>query len=497
MSNRTPELSKPTRRGLYVGGEWISGYGKPLKSTDPYNGELLYEARMAAPTDVSRAVSAAKNKSYRWMAMSLEERLNYVRAFEKELKDVQEKLALTISQEVGKPLWEAKTEVAAAIAKVGISIQSYEERCKSIHFEKGSTRFETRHRAHGVVAVLGPFNFPLHLPNGHIVPALIAGNTVIFKPSDQTPLVGEMMVQCWERAGVPPGVVNLLQGRGDIGKALSENEEVDGIFFTGSVEVGKALQKSQAGHLEKILALELGGNNPLIVSHVSDLDAAVYQAILSSYITTGQRCTAARRMIVIDSESNRRFVEKFIDKTLELKVGHFKEEPEPFLGPLISEAAVVRALTAQSALQAFGGTSLIRLEHLRPGTGLVCPGLIDVTEVENLPDKELFAPLLQLIWVNSLGEAIAVASKTKFGLSASLFSDSKEEYDYVYPRLKAGLINWNQPTTGASSAQPFGGVGLSGNHRPSAYYAADYCAYPIASTCSDQLILPETPLPGI
>ncbi len=484
-------------KGLYVHGEWITGYGKEKTSLNPYNGQTVWKAPVASKSDVARAVRAAKTAFYNWSQTPFDERAKCLNAYKKSLREDSGLIAEAISQETGKPLWESKTEVQAMMGKIDISIQAYQDRCPLTSKEqKGYTSF-TRHRPHGVAAVLGPFNFPGHLPNGHIVPALLAGNTIVFKPSEETPLVAELMVKCLEKAGVPPGVVNLLQGGADIGKTLSEHQEIDALFFTGSYQTGQKLLNHFSKHPEKILALEMGGNNPLVVSHVEDTKAAAYTALQSAFLTSGQRCTCARRLIVVCDKQGEKFIEELVGMIKKIKVGHYKETPEPFMGPVISQSAAVKAVMKQGSLELHGGQVMIKLKHLEENTGRLTPGLIDVTEVKDLPDEETFAPLLQLIRAPHFNEAVAIANNTRYGLSAGLLSDSQEEWDQFFTRTKAGVVNWNRPTTGASSAAPFGGVGLSGNHRPSAYYAADYCAYPVASVESKSPTIPESPLPGI
>ncbi len=486
-----------THKGLYIHGEWISGYGKERTSVNPYNGQLIWKAPAASFSDVARAVRAAKTAFLRWSETPFDERVELVKAFKKILHEESGLLAEAISQETGKPLWESKTEVQAMMGKVDISIQAYEERCPETSKEQKNLTYRTRHRPHGVLAVLGPFNFPGHLPNGHIVPALLAGNTIIFKASEHTPLVAELTVKCWERAGLPPGVINLLQGGPDIGKALSQHEEIDGLFFTGSYPTGQKLLDHFSKHPEKILALEMGGNNPLVVSHVEDLKAAACTVIQSAFLTSGQRCTSARRLIVINDKQGEKFIDTLARMIKKIKVGYFSESPPPFMGPVISQPAAVKAVMKQGSLELNGGKPIIKLKHLEENTGRVTPGLIDVTDVENLPDEETFAPLLQLIRASHFDEAVKIAGNTRYGLAAGLLSDRKEDWGKFFQRVRAGVVNWNRPTTGASSAAPFGGVGISGNHRPSAYYAADYCAYPVASIESDKVVLPESKLPGL
>ncbi len=355
----------------------------------------------------------------------------------------------------------------------------------------------TRYKPHGVCVVLGPFNFPAHLPNGHIVPALIAGNTIVFKPSEITPAVGAWMVQKWQQAGLPNGVLNLVQGGREVGQSLSTHPEIDGLFFTGSSAAGKALHRTFAEHPQKILALEMGGNNPLIVSEIDDVRAAAYLTILSAYFSAGQRCSCARRLILIDNEESDRFLGELVEMISGVSVGFYDDQPQPFMGTVISQDMGRRLLEAQANLIRRDGQPLIKMHAHRDCDALVSPGLIDVTEVADRSDEELFGPLLNVIRVKDFDAAIVEANNTAYGLSAGLLSSNRALYQKFIHRIRAGVVNWNRQTTGASGKLPFGGCGLSGNHRPSAYFAADYCSFPIASLESDKLELPEQPMTGI
>jgi succinylglutamic semialdehyde dehydrogenase len=327
------------------------------------------------------------------------------------------------------------------------------------------------------MAVLGPFNFPGHLPNGHIVPALLAGDTVVFKPSEETPLAGELMVEAFEAAGLPSGVINLVQGARETGAALLE-QEIDGLLFTGSAQAGAVFRKKFADRPDVILALELGGNNPLVVWDVRDAEAAATHIVQSAFVTTGQRCSCARRLIVPAGQAGDEIVEAAAALADRLVIGPWNGEAEPFMGPLISARAAEGARTAFERL----GGDVIR--EMTPVQGLsaafLTPGIADVTEVDT-PDEEIFAPVLQVRRVATFDEALIAANATRYGLSAGLISDDPKLWERFLTRIKAGVVNFNRPTTGAAGTMPFGGLGLSGNHRPSAYYAADYCAYPVAS----------------
>lgn len=482
----------------YINGQWIAGAGDKMESLDPAKNQVVWAGLSASAEQVDTAVSAARTAFIEWSMSSFESRLDIAKRFAELLGENKTEFAKIIAKETGKPEWETATEVGAMIGKIAISERAYHERTGIVENPMPAGKAMLRHRPHGVVAVFGPYNFPGHLPNGHIVPALLAGNTVIFKPSDLTPLVAEYTVKLWEQAGLPKGVLNLVQGQVETGKALAGHPLIDGLFFTGSSNTGKLLHEQYAGQPGKILALEMGGNNALIVTKVADTKAAVHDIIQSAFITSGQRCTCARKLFVPEGADGDVLLGKLIAATQKLVPGLYDAQEQPFMGAMISARAAAMMLAAQSELQALGGKSLLAMQHLDTNTGLVTPGIIDVSSIATqLPDEEHFGPLLKVIRYSNLDQAIDLANATRFGLSAGLLADDKADYDYFLPRIRAGIVNWNRPITGASSAAPFGGIGDSGNHRASAYYAADYCSYPVASVELEKVTLPASLSPGL
>ncbi|WP_394205879.1 succinylglutamate-semialdehyde dehydrogenase [Shewanella waksmanii] len=481
----------------FINGQWVEGLGHDVTSTNPANQQQIWQGKTATPEQVASAVNAARDAQFDWFMLGLEARIAIIEAYRAELEANKAEIAEVIAQETGKPQWETATEAGAMIGKVGLSIAAYNKRTGTTENDTPAGRAVLRHKPHGVVAVFGPYNFPGHLPNGHIVPALIAGNTVVFKPSELTPKTAELMVKLWEKAGLPAGIINLVQGEVETGKALAAHPQIDGLFFTGSSRTGHILHQQYAGDPGKILALEMGGNNPLIIKGVSDTKAAVHDIIQSAYISAGQRCTCARRLYVEKGAEGDALIAQLVDAIKQIKVAPWDAQPQPFMGAMISEAAAKGMVEAQRNLVNLGGDILVELQHLQEGTGLVSPGLIEVSQVIELPDEEYFGPLLQVVRYNDFDEAIKLANNTRYGLSAGILADSREDYDYFLARIRAGIVNWNKQITGASGAAPFGGVGASGNHRASAYYAADYCAYPVASVEADSVALPANLSPGL
>ena len=454
-----------------------------LISYEPATGTELWRGKHG---DVDDIVGRARRAWPAWAAQSLANRMELLRRFANEVRKDSDKLATMIARETGKPLWEARTEVESVVNKVEISIRAYAERTSQRKLDNAlQGTAALRHKPHGVMAVLGPYNFPAHLPNGHIVPALIAGNAVVFKPSEKTPGTAELLLSCFHRAGISAAVVQLLVGGPEEGQALVAHEGIDGVLFTGSAHTGIAINRKLSTRPDKILALEMGGNNPLVVWDTPKITDAAALVIQSAFTSAGQRCTAARRLIVKASMYDPLIAEvkRLADRII---VGAPFDEPSPFMGPVIDNQAADGLTESFLYLLSNGGKAIKHLVRPRDDLPFLSPAIIDVTGVKDRPDVELFGPLLQVSKVDDFDEAIAEANNTRFGLAASLVGGTPAEYNRFWANVRAGVINWNRPTNGASSAAPFGGVGLSGNHRPSAYYAADYCAYPVASTEIEQ-----------
>jgi succinylglutamic semialdehyde dehydrogenase len=478
--------------GLYIDGAWRAGSGEVLSSTDPATGEVVWRGPTASPADVAAAVAAARAAFHGWADLPRETRIEAMRRYQAALTERRPAFAEAISRETGKALWETTAEVGSMIAKVDASIAAYDERTGVKESATAFGRAVLRHRAHGVMAVLGPYNFPVHLPNGHIVPALLAGDTVVFKPSEETPHSGQLMIEALAAADLPAGVVNLVQGGRETGAALID-QEIDGLLFTGSAAAGAFFRRHFADRPHVILALELGGNNPLVVWDAVDPQAVAALIVQSAFITTGQRCSCARRVILPEGGEGDRIAEALVALTDRLVIGPWNGD-EPFMGPLISARAADASRTAAKAL---GGT-VIREAGKVAGLSdaFITPGILDLGHHET-PDEEIFAPVIQLRRAATFDGAIALANHTRYGLSAGLVTDDLALWDHFQKRIRAGVVNLNRPTTGAAGTAPFGGLGDSGNHRPSAYYAADYCAYPVASFEADRVVSTLSEIKGL
>jgi succinylglutamic semialdehyde dehydrogenase len=466
-----------------IGGQWIRGKGEPLNSFNPATGEPFFRTKSGEAAEVKAAFDAAIAAFPRWAENAFEQRIEVARRFAAVVQSRRQEFGTAISGETGKPFWESSQEVDTVMRKVELSIEAYRRRTGYRAEQTESTRSVLSHTPHGVVAVLGPFNFPAHLPNGHIVPALIAGNSIVFKPSELTPNTGALMADCWREAELPAGCLNLVQGGSVTAELILQQQEIAGVFFTGSARTGIKIHQRFAGRPDVILALEMGGNNPLVVLDSVDVATAARIIAVSAFISAGQRCTCSRRLILVDDN----VLGELVRVTEGIVVGAPDQNPEPFIGPVINSAAASNVLKAQDDLVRHGAKVLVRCQPTAAGSPFLRPGLIEVTPVSKLPDEEIFGPLLQISKTSNFESAISMANQTRFGLAAGLIGGNENDFDLFRRRIRAGIINWNRPTTGASSAAPFGGIGLSGNHRPSAFYAADYCAYPVATMQSADL----------
>ncbi len=417
-----------------------------------------------------------------------------LRRFADRAREAAPDIAQLIAAEAGKTLADATAEANLLAAKVDATLAAEAARRVEPFALPNGTTASLAHRPLGVLAVLGPFNFPVHLPNGQITPALLAGNAVLFKPSEKTPACGDFLARLWNDAGLPAGVMTCLQGGRDTAIALTDparTDAVDGTLFTGGRPAGLALSKAYAAYPEKMLALELGGNNPVVAHDLTGgsddaggetLEAAVGLVLASAFATSGQRCTCARRLIVtLGATDLPGAVAAAAEK---LTAGHFHDEPAPDLGPLIDAAAADAVLAAEAAWLAAGAVPLLRLRRDSDRPAVLRPGVLDVTGVtppEALKDEEVFGPLLTVTRVGTLDEALADANDTRYGLAAALFTADGSHFERFRSTVRAGVVNLNASTTGASGKLPFGGLGHSGNHRPAGAAAIDFCQDPVAS----------------
>jgi succinylglutamic semialdehyde dehydrogenase len=480
----------------FMDGRWVPIPGSTLVSSNPAAPTRVVWSGSPQHTHVDQAVAAARHAALPWAQIGFDARVRVLRMFQKLATDRVDAMTALIRDEVGKPIWDAKAESQLLAGKVDITLEegphAAMNRVKGFELSLGPTKSgRCWFRPHGVMAVLGPFNFPAHLPNGHIVPALAMGNTIVFKPSDKAPgvgqLLGELFAEALDACQAPPGVFNLVQGGAAIASSLVSHADIDGVLFTGSWAVGRRIMEANLDRPGRVLALEMGGNNAAVILDDADVDQAVTECVRCAFITAGQRCTCTRRVIVQRGVADR-VIEQICRQTSMLIIGDPAADHPVFMGPVISEQARASILAAYAGMAgASDGRVLVAMRetgaqgwYLSPGVLLVDRFVSGASTSMAGADVEVFGPLLRISIVDSLGEAIEQCNATSFGLAASLFSKNESALEQFVLRVRAGCINWNTGTAGASSKLPFGGLGQSGNHRPAGAFSLDYCACPIA-----------------
>ena len=474
-------------KGNYINGNWVIANGDSFSSYSPVNEELLWKGFLSTNEDIESAIKSAKYAFVKWSKLDIEERIKYIKKYIEVVEANKEELAECISNEVGKPYWESLTEVNSIIGKLDPCIEAYNLRNKTIvRKQNDGSKSVTRFKPHGVVGVIGPYNFPAHMPNGHIMAALLAGNTIVLKPSEKVPLVSEKVMELWNKAGLPNGVINMVQGNKEASEYLCLNDDVKGIFFTGSKTAGQNIEKLCLH--KKICVLEMGGNSPYIVWDTTNIDSAVITIIQSSFITSGQRCSTARRLIVPNNEFGDSFINRLVEVSKNIIVGKPKNEPEVFMGPLKSKELVDRIINKQDELSNIGAKILLKSMRIPElGSSYITPGIIEVTDVKDNHDEEIIGPFLQVTRVDNFEEAINKANDSCYGLAAGIITEDQNLYEEFENKIQAGIISWNKQLTGASKYAPFGGIKDSGNYRPSGFLAADYCVYSTAATEIEKL----------
>jgi len=493
--------SMPLQQGSadLIDGRWLPIPGGTIRSENPAHPDEIVWSGEPNIEHVDAAVNAARAAADAWSRWPLERRAKVLRRFQQIAAARAEEMAALIRDEVGKPMWDARAEAGLLASKVDITLDAGPEGAmrRITGYEVGmgaampTRRGATWFRPHGVMAVLGPFNFPAHLPNGHIVPALAAGNTIVFKPSDKAPAVGQLLAEFFHEAlsaeGAPAGVFNLVQGHAPIAAALSAHKHIDGVLFTGSWPVGRRIMEANLDYPGRILALEMGGNNPAVIMPDADLRQAVIECVRCAFITAGQRCTCTRRLIVHEAVADK-VIAAVCKAASQLIIGDPRADHPVFMGPVISDAARQDILEAQRRMHKAGGETLVLATALDGPGWFISPGVVKVerfAEGDDLgaaagADVEVFGPLLRICTVSGLDEAIEQCNATQYGLAASLFTKDAGAIAEFQHRVRAGCININTGTAGASSKLPFGGLGRSGNHRPAGAFSLDYCAYPVA-----------------
>lgn len=476
------QLTTKQTSSNYINGEWHGIEGDAITSRNPANPDEIVWQGTPNTGHVDAAISAARAALPGWSALSLDERIGYLRRWQEVANEHAEGLARLITAEMGKVYNESLFEAKALASKVDITLEDFSlGRVREYQVGVSETRSGyCRFKPHGVMAVIAPFNFPAHLANGHFVPALLMGNTVVVKPSERTPGVGQKLGEMMEEVGLPAGVFNVIQGDAAVSAKLVDHDDIDGILFTGSWTVGRKILEANLDRPGRIIALEMGGNNPSVVMDDAHLKQAVLEHVRASFSTTGQRCTCTRR-IIVQSKIAERFIPAFCKAASTLIVGPGDSSDPVFMGPLVAAEAVQNVLDFQQRLVDGGGRVLLEASAMdRPGY-FVTPGVVQVDRFTIEQDCEVFGPLVQISVVDTLDEAIEQANATRYGLAASIFTTDDAAYERFFREVRSGCINRNTGTAGASSKLPFGGLGHSGNNRPAAAFSVDYCAYPVAN----------------
>ena len=418
-----------------------------------------------------------------WSQLNQKKRIYYLLKFQKELKKNRDHIQHILSTETGKPSWESATEINAAINKLNATLESQQYRCHYPNHMIGRKRIHTKVKPIGIIGIIGPFNFPIHIPNGQIIPALLTGNCVIVKSSEYTIDTTKAIQKCWATAFSDiPSPIEFIYGDKAIGKELVNNSEVDAIFFTGSSTVGMQIER-ECLKLRKPCALEMGGNNAIIIEDTHP--NLIEHLTASSFITAGQRCTCARRIII--NKRHEGLVEKWINHIKKLSLAAYPSQSKPFMGPVVLEKIKKTILNETFK----DSETLLKAENIGPG-GLLSPR-IEYSKKGH--DSEIFGPIAFIQLVDSLESAIEIVNESNFGLSCSVYSKSKRSFNHAVKTINTGIINWNTPTTGASGLAPFGGTKQSGNHKPGGFNMIDHCVIPTALNEQKQpnkLYLPGT-----
>lgn len=468
----------------YINGSWkVPAHidGTLVRENPARLGETLFEEPWGVPS-VDEAVAAARGAQRAWDRLGTENRKTLLLKFADELTARKDDIARRIAQQAGKPLWEAMTEANGLAEKIRIMTGQGAAYTATVHPE-GLSGGSFRYRPLGVAAVLGPFNFPLHLPNGHIIPALFQGNTVVIKPSELTTDCFVPYIEAAEAAGIPAGVINLVHGAGPVGAALAAHSDVDAVMFTGSYDTGLNIKRATLEQHWKLLALEMGGKNTSIVLEDADITQAAHDIAFASYMTAGQRCSATSRVVVAQQVFDD-FVDAFRDISDRVTVGDTLDET-CFMGPLVNEAAYSRFLQAQSETEGghlqnllTGGRTREDLDGYYVSPALWWAKSLDPTGPHQA--QEIFGPDVVLYKSANDAETAKIANATDYGLAMSIYGADEARFEELGYDLNTGVLNWNRSTCGASSRLPFGGTKRSGNHRPSGVHAGLYCGYPQA-----------------
>lgn len=472
--------------GHFTGHDLSKAQEKILKRSPADLSTVLWEA--GVHYDHIEAVIQSAQKGYEtWRKLSFEERIGYLKKYQEIVRSKKDEIAMALALEVGKPLWEAKTEAAALDSKVSVTITDSYERIKQETIKDVMPKIDghTIYRPLGPSFIIGPFNFPCHLANGQILSALLAGNSIIFKPSEKTIYSAQLMMECFDKAGFPSGVINFINGTGVTAGRITGDKRIRGVFFTGSRAVGLKILENTHKDLNKLVALELGGKNTSIIHHDTNISHALPELLRACFLTTGQRCTSTS-MILVHRKIEQEFINQFKAVTERIRVGHPTSNPDPFMGPLIDEHAQKLYFDFCNFGKQEGAEEIVSPKKLDVGyEGYYVSPSIHYASKPNLQGKfiqeEIFGPNCFFVPYDNIEEAIHIANCTDYGLAASVFTRSPDIYKLCLRDIESGLINLNRSTVGATARLPFGGLKNSGNHHPAAVSMIDSCVGVVAS----------------
>ncbi len=437
---------------------------------------------------VQPAVASAVKAFPDWMQTPLAKRIGKLRIFQRVLAQRQVSFAQLLAREAGKPIGESRREVERLIGKVDemVTLGLKLIRPFSVTAVAG-VQGECRFRPMGVLAVIGPFNFPAHTPGSHIIPALLTGNSVVFKPSEYTPFVGQALAEMLDTAGFPPGVFNLVQGGSLVGARLVEHPAVAGILFTGSTATGQAIRAATLKEPRKSLALELGGKNAALVLKDADLTLAAKEIAVAAFSMGGQRCNATSRVIV-DRRVAKEFLKRFLEAADRVKIGYPLEE-EVLMGPLVSHDAVAKfqkymRMAEEEGFEtlrvgkALGKWGKRRGYYVNPGVHL-CERLAKNRSL-HYRKEEIFGPDVAVYLAKDLEQMVSLNNEVPYGLITSVFTRNRQNFERLFVQIDTGMVNFNRSTIYSSGKLPFGGTKASGSFRPAGLFSPYYCTYPVS-----------------
>lgn len=464
----------------YINGKWIPAQnGATFESYSPVDGRVLGRLAKSSKEDVDVAVTAARKAFASWRKMPAPRRGEILFKVAQLIADRKEKIAHLMTQEMGKVIAEARGDVQEGVDMAyymgGEGRRQFGLTAPSEMFNK----FQMAIREPvGVVAAITPWNFPFAIPTWKIMPALVCGNTVVFKPATDTPLVAVELVKIFEEAGLPAGVLNLVLGTGsEAGEALLQHPEVDIYTFTGSTDSGKHIYSQTAGKLKRV-SLELGGKNAIMVMEDADLDLATEGIIWSAFGTSGQRCTAASRVIA-HRAIEKQLTEKLVERASKLRLGNGALDTTD-VGPVINRSQrnnihEYTKIGLEEGANLLTGGRVAEEGDLAKGA-FYYPTLFNkVRPNMRIAQEEIFGPTTVIIGVDSLEEAIEINNGVPFGLSASLYTSNVNKAFAAMREVQNGLFYINHGTIGAEAHMPFGGMKQTGNgHREAAWAAIDF-----------------------